>query len=799
MVDQRRDKRAPASLKVKYKSATVDEFIEHFGADVSRGGIFVKTKKPIENGALLKLELQLHDASPVIHGIGRVCWRREQVQDSSLPAGMGIKFIKLDPDSRAVVDRIVRGRGERASRFEQTQGAQLAAASEPPSAQPASAPGFAAAPPAMPPPRPSAPAVAAARREPIAAPRASAPARPAVQRPSSTGVRVAGLFADSPIAKSTASEVRSEGGSRSGSFFPPAPSGRPGSSPRVATPAPARAAARLSPPPPAIGSVPPPKPISSAPPGGRLSQARQSGQFLAAAFAEGGVAEETATQARAVAEGGDDDVIDELFAGVVDEPVRPSSPSATRSGPGSVDDVFAALSEEEGLSAPPVVPRPTRTSSPGSLPARRPSLPDPVPGARASQPDSVDQLFAELEDEAPTGEMPRLPSVPPLPQPEAEIEGEEPYRSDELGPSDDESFGEADLFDEHAAASAPALPSIPVLPADSVLHQLAAPQRSSSSLPWIVLGLLLAGGVGGFLYYQQVLAPQARAPQPAREPAAPQAPAAEAPAPGAPAQPATAAAGAAAPAQAEGPVKTVEIEVSSLPRASDISVDGKQVGTTPKHVPLPVGRPAQVTVSSAGYAAMTKTVVAGADTQPLRFRLEALPYSLLVRTDPPSAALTVGDTHALSPAPLELGHLDGSVQVSIAKDGFQRMTRQVRLDEFTEKDGVMRAEIEVTLSPLPGASATPAPAHPRSHHVHVPRRERTEPPPPPEPPAAPAPAPSAPSAPAAAAPAPSAPAAAAPAPSTPAAKPEPPEPPPPPSPPPPTERPVESPRPTLEL
>ena len=111
MVDQRKDKRAPASLKVKYKSATVDQFIEQFGTDVSRGGIFIKTKKPLDTGALLKLELQLSDASPVIHGIGRVCFRRETPQEPNLPAGMGIKFIKLDPGSRAIVERIVNARG----------------------------------------------------------------------------------------------------------------------------------------------------------------------------------------------------------------------------------------------------------------------------------------------------------------------------------------------------------------------------------------------------------------------------------------------------------------------------------------------------------------------------------------------------------------------------------------------------------------------------------------------------------------------------------------------------------------
>src|SRR5215510_11269690 len=126
MVDLRKDKRAPASLKVKYKSATVDQFIEQFGTDVSRGGIFIKTKKPIEIGALLKLELQLNDASPVIHGIGRVCWRRENSADPNVPSGMGIKFVKLEPESKTIVERIVQNRGDRVSRFEQMQGAEVA-------------------------------------------------------------------------------------------------------------------------------------------------------------------------------------------------------------------------------------------------------------------------------------------------------------------------------------------------------------------------------------------------------------------------------------------------------------------------------------------------------------------------------------------------------------------------------------------------------------------------------------------------------------------------------------------------
>src|SRR5687768_10729459 len=146
MAEQRKDSRSAASLKVKYKSATVDEFVLQFGTDVSRGGIFIKTKSPLEAGALLKLELQLSTAAAVISGIGRVAWRRVASQDPAKPPGMGIKFIKLEPASQAIVDRIVAQRGAESSRFDQTEGAELARPSlEPPSPSPrpdrASSPG----------------------------------------------------------------------------------------------------------------------------------------------------------------------------------------------------------------------------------------------------------------------------------------------------------------------------------------------------------------------------------------------------------------------------------------------------------------------------------------------------------------------------------------------------------------------------------------------------------------------------------------------------------------------------------
>ena len=120
MADTRKDKRTPVSLKVRFKSATLDEFVEQYANDISRGGIFIKSKKPMKIGTLLKFEFQLKDESSLIHGVGRVVWKRE-VEDSGgkeSPPGMGIKFIKMDAESRALVQDIVEGRGGLPGSFE---------------------------------------------------------------------------------------------------------------------------------------------------------------------------------------------------------------------------------------------------------------------------------------------------------------------------------------------------------------------------------------------------------------------------------------------------------------------------------------------------------------------------------------------------------------------------------------------------------------------------------------------------------------------------------------------------------
>ncbi|UCF47767.1 MAG: TIGR02266 family protein, partial [Myxococcales bacterium] len=129
MADARKDRRTLLSLKIRYKSATLEDFIERYSMDISRGGVFIKAKKPLAVGTLLKFEFMLQDQSTLIHGVGRVVWRRDEAEaDAQNPSGMGIKFIKMDPESRAVVQRIAEDRGHPGVFEHGKEGVQLAPA-----------------------------------------------------------------------------------------------------------------------------------------------------------------------------------------------------------------------------------------------------------------------------------------------------------------------------------------------------------------------------------------------------------------------------------------------------------------------------------------------------------------------------------------------------------------------------------------------------------------------------------------------------------------------------------------------
>jgi molecular chaperone DnaK len=103
-----KDPRGPTNLRIKFRSASLDQFIARYAVDVSRGGIFIRTREPLAVGTRLKLEFQLQDAAPLLAGEGTVVWIRENdpARENVTP-GMGVRFDKLTPESQPTLEKIL--------------------------------------------------------------------------------------------------------------------------------------------------------------------------------------------------------------------------------------------------------------------------------------------------------------------------------------------------------------------------------------------------------------------------------------------------------------------------------------------------------------------------------------------------------------------------------------------------------------------------------------------------------------------------------------------------------------------
>jgi type IV pilus assembly protein PilZ len=111
--DERRDEgRAPITLRVDYKR--LNTFFADYTRNISKGGTFIRTTKPLELGTEFVFVLTLPDPdassskTTELELTGQVKWvipTDEATEES--PAGMGIQFVFVDDSERRKVEEFV--------------------------------------------------------------------------------------------------------------------------------------------------------------------------------------------------------------------------------------------------------------------------------------------------------------------------------------------------------------------------------------------------------------------------------------------------------------------------------------------------------------------------------------------------------------------------------------------------------------------------------------------------------------------------------------------------------------------
>ncbi|UCD85184.1 MAG: TIGR02266 family protein [Deltaproteobacteria bacterium] len=108
--DRRRDLRVPVVSLAKLRFPDFDAFLDEYSLNISRGGIFIKTKNAKPIGTRIIFSLALDDESKLIEGQGEVV---RVVPDEpgglggQIP-GMAIKFTRLDKSSTELIENIIK-------------------------------------------------------------------------------------------------------------------------------------------------------------------------------------------------------------------------------------------------------------------------------------------------------------------------------------------------------------------------------------------------------------------------------------------------------------------------------------------------------------------------------------------------------------------------------------------------------------------------------------------------------------------------------------------------------------------
>jgi molecular chaperone DnaK len=92
-------------LVVKLPFATPEEFVAKYGANVTRGGIYLRAKTVKPPGSTVTLDLKLADGSRIIHGTAVIHFVTGQGGQGA--SGMGFRFLTVDPATRQFLDSAI--------------------------------------------------------------------------------------------------------------------------------------------------------------------------------------------------------------------------------------------------------------------------------------------------------------------------------------------------------------------------------------------------------------------------------------------------------------------------------------------------------------------------------------------------------------------------------------------------------------------------------------------------------------------------------------------------------------------
>ncbi len=98
MVERRTHPRYETVFKVRFRDE--EAFLEEYGKNISKGGMFIKTKKLKDPGTIVHVAITLPLTGEVAEADARVVHvvDEEVARSCGIPSGMGVEFLDPEPE-----------------------------------------------------------------------------------------------------------------------------------------------------------------------------------------------------------------------------------------------------------------------------------------------------------------------------------------------------------------------------------------------------------------------------------------------------------------------------------------------------------------------------------------------------------------------------------------------------------------------------------------------------------------------------------------------------------------------------
>ena len=103
--ERRAQDRLPIRLRVEYEC--LEDFLTDYSANVSIGGMFIETARPLPLGTRFRLRFHLPGFAEPVDTEAEVRWVLEDADPGPLPTGMGVCFEGMSPELQSKISALL--------------------------------------------------------------------------------------------------------------------------------------------------------------------------------------------------------------------------------------------------------------------------------------------------------------------------------------------------------------------------------------------------------------------------------------------------------------------------------------------------------------------------------------------------------------------------------------------------------------------------------------------------------------------------------------------------------------------